>query len=85
MTKDLNLSASQAEKIQAINLKHISANEKTKQEMKVLKERMKKEREAAKAEIDAVLTPEQREILKKQEAERAAKRKQNQGERGPKK
>lgn len=77
MTKELNLTPSQAEKIQAINAKHMSENAKTREEMMALREKMKLERAATKVEIRAVLTAEQQEVMNAKNAEREAKRKEH--------
>ncbi len=74
MTKDLDLTAEQSVKIEAINLAHILEMDKIKAERKALKEKAKAQKEKTKGEIDEVLTPEQREKLEAKKEERQKKR-----------
>jgi protein CpxP len=74
MTKVLDLSVDQQEKIKKINLDHASAMESIREEGKKLKEKAKKQKESTKESIEAILTAEQLELMKQKEEERRQKR-----------
>ena len=74
MTKTLSLTDAQAKEVSAINIKHAKEMEKLHVEMKALKEKMKKEKEASRTQIDALLTDEQRAIVQQKHEERKKKK-----------
>lgn len=80
MTKMLDLSEGQQQKIRAINLAHIKEMDAIKEEMKKLKKKAKEQREKTRTEIDAVLDDEQKakfnEQIEKKREERKRKRKE---------
>lgn len=87
MTELLTLSDDQAKKIYEINLAHIKQMDIYKAEIKIIKEKIKAERESTKKKIDAVLTDEQKQKFEQHLQERAQKKHDHQkdGEPSPKK
>lgn len=73
MKKELSLSEDQTTKIYAINLAHIVEMEKLKEEQRLLKEKMKAERESTRLKIKEVLTPEQNVIFDQKAEEQKQK------------
>ncbi|MBD3638885.1 MAG: hypothetical protein HUJ25_16145 [Crocinitomicaceae bacterium] len=80
MTKHLDLSQEQADRIKAINLAHATEMDKIHQEMEALKEKAKAQREKTKSEIESVLNDDQKakmqEEMKKHREEREEKRRE---------
>jgi len=74
MTTDLSLTADQAKKVGAINLKHAEEMEVIHKQMRELKEQAKVKKDAYDKEIDSVLTEEQRVIRAKKMQEQKDKR-----------
>lgn len=73
MKTELGLSESQEQEIYQINLAHLIEMNKLREEHKVLKEKMKTEKEATRKKIKSVLTPEQNAIFEQKEEERKKK------------
>lgn len=75
MDEELDLSDDQRKKIEAIHAKYEPQQEANKKEMEKLREERKKINEAKKAEMKAVLTPEQLKKMEELKKERQVKRK----------
>lgn len=84
MDEQLDLSDDQVAKIKAIHMANSDKMEAKRAEMKKLKDEMKVMRDASKAEIEKVLTDDQKEKLKEIEAKRKAKKAEHKAH-GPKK
>lgn len=74
MKKELELTADQTSKVEAINLKHAEEMDALHAEIKKLKEEARALREAHKTELNTVLTPEQQKIMEEKMAEKKRKR-----------
>ncbi len=79
MTKHLELSEDQAQKIHTINLDYANKMEAHKKEMQKIKAKIKSEREKAKSEIDKILTDEQKVKLEEMKKKKQANKKEHQG------
>ena len=84
LTTSLGLSTVQVNQVKAIEANYDLQEEALKQQFEALKEQRKALREAKKAEIDQILTLEQRAKLETLKAERKAKMKERKGEIGEK-
>ena len=74
MKKDLSLTEDQTKQIEALNLEHFKEMEGIHIQLKALKDKACEMREAHKAEINGLLTPEQQRLAKEKMEERHQKR-----------